>query len=487
MKKVFLVLFIVSILFPLAAQQGKDVVLVVDTSSSMFSYYNEVGTYLSRLFLAENLSIGDTLHIISFGSKPRFEIARRILGEGDIQTASARIWLLYPLDPSSDPAAAINYTEQYTRSIQGERPKKVFFVSDSDLSGQVSAAAGRFPPRTDLQFIRATSPMSPGQSGVASGTSAAASGSGSTIGTGSAAGSSGSTSGSGAAGSTTGVVGTDSVTGTDSSGNEDVASDNTAQGTSPVGEQSFSGSDSAASETVQGNETGVTAAQTSGESSGSGFNFQNIPLPLIIAGTLLLLLLILFIILRMRKLQSSPKKAMAQISSEGSGSGDASNNAALLNSYASRQAEASLQGPNRSYHYRNTSNQFLTKPPMLNIFVEEQNTAIGRRNIHAMKKGATYTVGGGNSDFLIFLVHFPANIGRLYFDGTNCTFTPLKSEYFPDIGSAPIVECIGKPIRVISRKNYEVFFHFEPYKDPLVEMNQLLNSIKIPEPPSSNE
>ena len=482
MKKVFLILFSVSILFPLAAQQGKDVVLVVDTSSSMFSYYNEVGTYLSRLFLTENLSTGDTLHIISFGSKPRFEIARRILGEGDIQTASARIWLLYPLDPSSDPAAAINYTEQYTRSIQGERPKKVFFVSDSDLSGQVSAAAGRFPANTDLQFIRATSPMSPGQSGVPSGTSAAASASG----TGSATGSSGTASGTGAASGTTGVDSTDSATGADSSVNEDAASDNTAQGASQGGEQAVSGSDStAAGETMQGNEASGTAAQTSGTR--SGFNFQSIPLPLIIAGALLLLLLILFIIFRMRKLQSSPKKAMAQISSEGSGSGDASNNAALLNSYASRQAEASLQGPNRSYSYRSTSNQFLTKPPMLNIFVEEQNTAIGRRNIHALKKGATYTVGGGNSDFLIFLVHFPANIGRLYFDGTNCTFTPLKSEYFPDIGSSPIAECIGKPIRIISRKNYEVFFHFEPYKDPLVEMNQLLNSIKIPEPPGSAE
>ena len=175
---------------------------------------------------------------------------------------------------------------------------------------------------------------------------------------------------------------------------------------------------------------------------------------------------------------------MAQISSEGS---TASKNADLLNSYATRQAEASLQGPNRQYSYRNTSQQFLTKPAMLNIFVEEQNAAIGRRNIHALKKGATYTVGGGNSDFLIFLVNFPARIGRLSFDGTNCTFTPLKSEYFPDIGTSSVPECIGKPIRVISKRNYEVFFHFEPYTDPLIEMNQLLNSIKVPEPPSSGE
>ena len=473
-RKVFFILFISIILFPLASQEGKDVVLVVDTASSMFSYYNEVGTYLSRSFLPENLTSGDTLHIISFGSKPRFEIVRRIRGEGDMDTASARIWLLYPLDPSSDPAAAINYTEQYTRSIQGERAKKVFFVSDSDLSGQVSAAAGRFPPNTELQFIQASSRMGSGKPGVASDRSGTAS-SGSTSGTGSAAGSSG---------GTTGTGGTGSATDTDSSGGSDSSPGQTDPGTSQSGEQSASGSGATAGETVQGTGGTGSAAGTSGGNSSSGFNFRSIPLPLIIAGALLLLLLLLFIILLIRKLQSSPKKAMAEISSGGSA---ASNDAELLNSYASRQAVASLQGPNRRYHYRSTSSQFLTKPPMLNIFVEEQNTGIGRRNIHAMKKGSTYSVGGGNSDFLIFLVDFPSNIGRLYFDGTNCTFTPLKSEYFPDIGSTPVTECIGKPVRIVSRKNYEVFFHFEPYKDPLVEMNQLLNSVKVPEPPPSDE
>ena len=124
---------------------------------------------------------------------------------------------------------------------------------------------------------------------------------------------------------------------------------------------------------------------------------------------------------------------------------------------------------------------------MLNIFVEEQNTAIGRRNIHALKRGSNYSVGGGNSDFLIFLVPFPANIGQLHFDGTNCTFTPLKSEYFPDINSTPVSECIGKTIRILSKKNYEVFFHFEPYKDPLIEMNKMLHSINVPEPPKQPE
>ena len=472
LKKVILFLFIAAILFPLSAQQGKDVVLVVDTSSSMFSYYNEVGTYLSRLFLAENLAVGDTLHIISFGTKPRFEIARRILGDGDIQTASARIWLLYPFDPTSDPAAAISYTGQYSHSIQGDRPKKVFFVSDTDMSAQINAAAGRFPPNTELIFIRAGSRM--GQ-GIAAGQSGGASVPGSATVPGSAAGTPPGTS------PTAGGAGTPADPG--SYIDPDSTSPDTAQpdlqrpdGTGPGGPDAIIPITPGEPGTPG---VGGTTGGQGGYAGGSGFSIQQIPLPLIIGGALLLLLLLAFIIFRMRRLQSSPKKVMAEIRSEDTFN---KNDADLLNSFASRQAEASLQGPNRRYHYR-TSNQFLTKPPMLNIFVEEQNAAIGRRNIHGLKRGATYSVGGGNSDFLIFLVHFPANIGRLSFDGTNCTFTPLKSEYFPDLGSSSVTECIGKPIRIISKKNYEVFFHFEPYKDPLIEMNQLLNSIKVPEPP----
>ena len=210
---------------------------------------------------------------------------------------------------------------------------------------------------------------------------------------------------------------------------------------------------------------------------------MNLPLPLLLAlGALLLLVIFLIIFLRIRSLHSSPSKVMVQAGTEDS----AARNAELLNSFASRQAEASLQGPPRRNLYGD-SGQFLTKPPMLNLFVENQNTAIGRRNVHSLKKGSTYSVGGGTSDFLIFLVPIPPRVGQLYFDGTNCTFTPLRSDFFPDIGSTPVRECIGKTIRLISKKNYEVFFHFEQYKDPLIIMNQLLHSIQVPEAPKSQQ
>jgi hypothetical protein len=117
---------------------------------------------------------------------------------------------------------------------------------------------------------------------------------------------------------------------------------------------------------------------------------------------------------------------------------------------------------------------------MLSIFVDDQNTNIGRRNIHMMKQGYTYTVGGDRSDFLIFLVPLPAHIGEIRFDGQECTFVPKRPEFFPDIGSQPVPNCVGKTIRIISDKKYELTFRIEQYEDPLKALNRLLNSIKIP-------
>jgi hypothetical protein len=212
----------------------------------------------------------------------------------------------------------------------------------------------------------------------------------------------------------------------------------------------------------------------------SGSFVSALPLPLLRALGILMLLVVGFIIIMMlRNLNFSPNRVMASATAIDN-NGSAARNAELLNSFASTTKAASRSSPHGRYH-RDDQNQSLSDPSMLNLFVEDQNTAIGRRNVHTLKTGSSFTVGGGNSDFLIFLVPMPPRIGELRFDGTNCTFIPLKNKYFPDIGSRQVPECIGKTIRVLSDKNYELFFHFERYKDPLIALNQLLHSINVPE------
>jgi hypothetical protein len=119
-------------------------------------------------------------------------------------------------------------------------------------------------------------------------------------------------------------------------------------------------------------------------------------------------------------------------------------------------------------------------PLLLNLFVEDQNTAIGKPNIHSLKTGYSLSVGGGKSDFLIFLVPVASNIGEIRRDGGLCTFIPRKPKYFPDLGSGELRDCINKTIRVVSDRNYEVRFRFEQYEDPLQELNRLFNSLRVP-------
>ena len=114
---------------------------------------------------------------------------------------------------------------------------------------------------------------------------------------------------------------------------------------------------------------------------------------------------------------------------------------------------------------------------MLNLFVENQNTNIGKRNVHQMKTGASLTIGGGASPFLIFLVKFPPNLAEVRFTGRNCSLTILKPEYFPYEKSTVINDCIDRPITAVSSKGYPVTFMVRQFEDPVVTLNRLLNSI----------
>jgi hypothetical protein len=124
-------------------------------------------------------------------------------------------------------------------------------------------------------------------------------------------------------------------------------------------------------------------------------------------------------------------------------------------------------------------------PLMLKLFVADQNTLIGKRNTHLVKPGLSYTVGGGRSDFLIFLVPVPPHIGELKYESSGCTFYPRRPEYFPGLGAEPVRDCVGKIIRVISDKGYELFLRLEQYEDPLVKLNRLMHSISLPPAPEA--
>jgi hypothetical protein len=112
----------------------------------------------------------------------------------------------------------------------------------------------------------------------------------------------------------------------------------------------------------------------------------------------------------------------------------------------------------------------------LELIVDEQNRHIGTRNIHSLSAGSSKSVGGGASDFLIFLVSVPRRSAEIHFDGEKLAFVPLHPELFPEL-SGPIEDCLGKDIPMISKGGYPMTLRFSRYEKPTDKVNKLLHCI----------
>jgi hypothetical protein len=570
MKKVVIAFFLVlGVIFTVSGQEGPiDLVLLLDTSSSMSASYRELNDYMTGKFLRDYLRTGDTFHLIPFSGRPRVDISRRIEGRGDVETIIGRMLLQYPLEPWSDIAAALSFAETYVSTLPS-RPKKIVLLTDGDSSPQpgssspaldaagleslIGSAKDRLNRQgVSLEYVRVSpgaaaplanlpasgrAPMRPGPvpSGSAAGRTEAPAGTGSRPAAqpgglppsgparpvepapaavprgpgqppagqaqaGQSAGPPPDAAGGPAPGAAQEPFFPASPPGGSSPGAPSA-------GTVPEdfppaafpGDSGESGLTYPASpfpeetgpegETFSEPSSGEIPADSASPAPGPArpavparYNQDSFSLPLIIGLVILgLAALGLIIFLVTRQLQGSPNRAISQAASrpapEDSAAGQFTDHSAALASYAANQRPRT--GP-YSHRYTPQNIDDYQGPLMLNLFVEDQNTFIGKRNIHALKSGHVFTVGGGNSDFLIFLVSVPPHIGEVRCDGNRCTFIPRKPQYFPDIGSQQVPDCIGKTIRIISDKNYELHFRLERYEDPLKALNRLLNSVQVP-------
>jgi hypothetical protein len=88
-------------------------------------------------------------------------------------------------------------------------------------------------------------------------------------------------------------------------------------------------------------------------------------------------------------------------------------------------------------------------------------------------------VGGGKSEFLVFLLPLPQHVADLHYDGESLTLVPRRPEFFPDY-SGPLEDCLGRDIRVINARGRELSIRFERYVPPLDRINKLLHCIESP-------
>lgn len=115
----------------------------------------------------------------------------------------------------------------------------------------------------------------------------------------------------------------------------------------------------------------------------------------------------------------------------------------------------------------------------IELRVEEQNPHIGLRNVHVVNAGTKKTVGGGSSDFLIFLVRVPRHAAELHFDGEKLIFVPRRLDLFPAL-SGPVEDCLGQEIPMVSSSGYPLTLRFIEYEEPAKSINRLLHCIDVP-------
>jgi hypothetical protein len=119
---------------------------------------------------------------------------------------------------------------------------------------------------------------------------------------------------------------------------------------------------------------------------------------------------------------------------------------------------------------------FLSDIPLIEMRVSFQNPHIGFRNIHKIKDNKALSIGGGFSQFLIFLIPMPPHIAEIYKEDGKYIFNPVQKEYFPDL-NGPVVDCLDREIPVVSRHGYRSKITFKEYVSPLSQLHALLHSI----------
>jgi len=526
MKRNFLLfLLVLSAVFCAYGQNNSpiDLVLLLDTSQGMSSSYDNVNNYITGPFLNEFLRVGDTFHLIAFSANPRLDSARIILGVGDIETIIGRMLIQYPIENGSSVTNALTYAERYVTGLPS-RAKKIVLITTgaSDTAALVTASKQRLNSRnTTLDYIQVTpgrplsnlpksgrpevktttaaskptpsteaslpssqiettTPSGTGTTGTGSTGTSAASVPNTSAGTGSTP-----TAGSTPDTSTAAVAVTIPTEGESSEAE-------TGEGEAEiVSADSEDSSDSQDIKTSSGDEDGSvsdnapltdnTSTVTNKEKKGNGLFSASLPFILLII-FIALIILAFIIYFASRRLGSSPNRVMAEVSSAEDKS-KFKDHSKDLASYAAVQGRRTTPYEDRPVKVDREKQPVINAsgPLFLNLLVDDQNTEIGKRNIHSLKSGYSLSIGGGNADdFLIFLVPMPAHIGEIRRNGSSLTFVPQKPKYFPEIGSNEVKDCINKTIKVISDKKYEMRFRLEMYEDPLVALNRMLMSVKVP-------
>ncbi len=131
MKKIALLVVSVAILLAAHAEAANlDLVVMVDTSTSMFPSFDDLMKTLVQDLLTTKLHEGDSFHLLSFNSVPEEEISLPMGSQDAAEKVFGRILLLQPLGRYTDLVAALQFLYRYTRGLPETNQKSIILLTD---------------------------------------------------------------------------------------------------------------------------------------------------------------------------------------------------------------------------------------------------------------------------------------------------------------------------------------------------------------------
>ncbi|MAG14175.1 MAG: hypothetical protein CMN78_06225 [Spirochaetales bacterium] len=120
--------------------------------------------------------------------------------------------------------------------------------------------------------------------------------------------------------------------------------------------------------------------------------------------------------------------------------------------------------------------------PAIEMRVEGQNPHIGMRNIHVIRDGTTRTIGGGMSNFLIYLYQLPGHVGEIKRSGDIYSYMPVKLQFCRN--PERLENCLDNDIVLISDGGRQIIIRFSRYISELEKVNRIMHLTDRPGVPT---
>jgi len=112
------------------AAEPVDMVVLLDTSTSMLPYYQDLVEYLIGGILRDYLRFGDTFHLIAFAGNSTVEIIQDMGTTEDIEAVLRHILLIHPLGQYTDLVRGFRFLHAYVQRLPEDSRKTILVMTD---------------------------------------------------------------------------------------------------------------------------------------------------------------------------------------------------------------------------------------------------------------------------------------------------------------------------------------------------------------------